>query len=121
LGRSILYEILENNPYIGIHDKFPKEVEEKLPNEESQIANPKPLPSPIQISAIPNLEPRKKEETPILDFMLDFENDLFAENGSTSKYHTTRKPQKISSHKETLDPSKEAFLKEFELTCIVSN
>ena len=92
MGRSILDKILENTPYTGIHDEFPEEVEEKLPKEESQIAESKPLPSPIQTSAILSPEPQKKEETPILDFMFDFEDDLFAEYGSTSKYDTTRKP-----------------------------
>jgi hypothetical protein len=62
-------------------------------------------------------------ETPILDFMLDFNDELFAEYKNTLKYHTMRKPQKLSPHKETLDPSKEAFLKETakELISVISN
>ena len=35
LGRSILDKILENTPYTDIHDEFPKEVQQKLPKEES--------------------------------------------------------------------------------------
>ena len=45
LGRSILDKILENTPYTGIHDEFPEEVEEKLPKEESQIAESKRIAS----------------------------------------------------------------------------
>jgi len=71
LGRNILHKILENTPFTGIHDEFPEEVEDKLPKEESQIAEPESLPSPTQTLAIPNPEPMEKEETPILDFMLD--------------------------------------------------
>ena len=104
LGRSILTKILENTP---------KE-EEKCLEEESQIAEPESLPNPSQTSAVPNPEPPKKEETLILDFMLEFEDELFAEYGNTSNYHTVRKPQKpqkSSSNKEIFDSSKEAFLK----------
>jgi hypothetical protein len=55
--------------------------------------------------------------------VLDFEDDLFDEYGNTSKYHTMRKPQKSSPHKEIFDPSEEAFLKETtkELVSIISN
>jgi len=69
------------------------------------------LPSPIQTSAILNPGPPKKEETPILDFMFDFEDDLFAEYGNTLKYHTMRKPQKSSFCKETLDLLRKLSLK----------
>ena len=54
----------------------------------SHIAEPKTLPNPTQTLAIPNHEPSEQEETPILDFMLDFEDKLFAKYGTTSKYHT---------------------------------
>ena len=46
--------------------------------------------------------------------MLEFEDELFDEYGNTSNYYTMRRPQKSrksSSHEESLDPSKEAFLK----------
>ena len=58
-----------------------------------------------------------------MDFMFDFEDDLFAEYGNTLKYHTMRKPQKSPSHKEIFSPSEEAFLKEttMELISIISN
>jgi len=61
---------------------------------------------------VPNPEPLEEEGTPILDFMLEFEDELFAEYGNTSKYHTMRKPQRSSPHKENFDPYEEAFLKE---------
>ena len=73
-GRSILIKILENTP---------EEVEKKPLEEESQIAEPESLPNPSPTSAIPNPEPPKKEETPILDFMLEFEDELFDEYGDT--------------------------------------
>jgi hypothetical protein len=83
------------------------------------------LPDPLQTSAIPNPKPLKKKETPILDFMLEFEDELFTEYENTSNYHMMRRPQKSKSsfHEEPLDPSKEAFLKKTtkELVSIISN
>ena len=49
-----------------------------------------------------------------MDFMNEFEDELFDEYGNTLIYDTMRRPQKSgksSSHEEPLDPSKEAFLK----------
>ena len=64
-GRSILTKILEDAP---------EEVEEKPLEEESQIAEPESLQNTSPTSAVPNLEPPEKEETPISDFMLEFED-----------------------------------------------
>ena len=58
-----------------ILENIPKEVEEKPLKKESQIA-----------------EPPKKEETLILDFMLEFKDELFDEYGNTLNYHTMRRP-----------------------------
>ena len=82
-GRSILTKILEDAP---------EEVEEKPLEEESEIAEPELFPNPSPTSAIPNREPPEKEKTPILDFMLEFEDELFDEYGDTSNYHTMRRP-----------------------------
>ena len=84
-GRSILTKILENTP---------EEVEEKPLEEEFQIVEPKSLPD----SAVPNPEPLEKEETPILDFMLEFEDELFDEYRNTSNYHTMRRPRGLGNH-----------------------
>ena len=82
-GRSILTKILEN---------IPKEVEEKQLEKASQIAEPESLLDPSPTSDISNPEPPKKEETLILDFMLEFEDELLDEYGDTSNYHTMRRP-----------------------------
>jgi len=82
-GRSILTKIVENTP---------EEVEKKPLEEEPQIAEPELLPNPSLTSAIPNPRPLEKEETPISDFMLEFEDELFDEYGDTSNYHTMRRP-----------------------------
>jgi hypothetical protein len=50
------------------------------------------LPDPSQALAIPDPEPPEKEETPILDFMFEFEDELFYEYGNTLNYHTMRRP-----------------------------
>ena len=50
--------------------------------------------NPSLTSAILDPEPPKKEETPISDFMLEFKDELFAQYGNTSNYHTMMKPQK---------------------------
>jgi hypothetical protein len=36
--------------------------------------------------------PPKKEETPLSDFMLDFEDELFTKYGNTSNYYSVWKP-----------------------------
>ena len=92
---------------------------------EPQIAEPKLLPNPSPTSAIPNLKPLEKEETPSSDFMLDFEDELFNEYGNISNYHTMRRPRKSKelSSEEPLDHSEEAFLKKTtkEIVSVVSN
>ena len=85
LGRSILTKILENTL---------EEVEKKPLEEESQIAKPKSLLDPSPTPAILDPEPPEKEESPILDFMLEFEDELFDEYRNTSNYHMMRRPQK---------------------------
>jgi hypothetical protein len=105
LGRSILTKILENTL---------KEVEKKSLEVESQIVEPKLLPNPSPTLAISNPEPPEKEETPILDFMLEFDDGIFDEYADTLNYHTMRRPQKTrksSSNEEIIDPSEKAFLK----------
>jgi hypothetical protein len=63
-----------------------------LLEEESQIAKPESLPEPSQTSAIPDLEPPKKEKTLISDFILEFEDELFDEYRNTLNYHMMMKP-----------------------------
>jgi hypothetical protein len=82
-GRSILTKILED---------VPKEAEEKSLEEESQRVEPESLLDPSPTLAILDPEPPKKKETPILDFMLKLEDELFTEYGNTSNYHTMRRP-----------------------------
>ena len=82
-GRNILTKVLESTL---------EEVEEKPLEKESQIAKPELLPTPPQTLVIPNPEPPEKEETTILDFMLEFEYKLFVEYGNISNYHTMRRP-----------------------------
>ena len=92
--RSILTKILED---------VPEEVEEKPLEEESQIAEPESLPNPSPTLVIPNPKLPEKEETPISNFMLKFEDELFDEYRNTLNYHTMRRPQKSrksSSHEE---------------------
>ena len=88
-GRSILTKILEDAP---------EEVEEKPLEEESQIAEPESLQNPSPTLAILDPESPEKEETPISDFMLEFEDELFDEYGNTSNYHIMRRPQKARNH-----------------------
>jgi hypothetical protein len=87
-GRSILTKILAD---------LPKE-REKLLGEESQLAEPESLPEPSPTLAIPDLKPLKKEETTILNFMIEFEDELFAEYGNTPNYYVMRKPQEPRNH-----------------------
>jgi hypothetical protein len=50
------------------------------------------LPGGSQTLAIPDPKPPKKKETPILDFMLEFEDELFNKYGNTLNYHMMRRP-----------------------------
>jgi hypothetical protein len=70
---------------------LPKE-REKLLEEGSQLAEPESLPESSPTSAILDLEQLQKEETPISDFMLEVEDELFVEYGNTLNYHIMRKP-----------------------------
>jgi hypothetical protein len=101
--RSILTKILQDLP----------EERKKLLEEESQLTEPEFLTEPSPTSTIFDPEPLEKEKTPISDFMLKFEDKLFAEYENTSNYHVMRKPQEPikSSSIEPLDPSEEAFHK----------
>jgi hypothetical protein len=65
---------------------------EKLLEEEPQIAEPEFLLEPSQPLVIPNPEPPEEEETLILDFMLEFKDELFDEYGNSLNYHMMRKP-----------------------------
>jgi hypothetical protein len=101
-------------------DKLPLEPEQNSIGEESPVAEPKILPEPSQPLADLNSEPLV---TPVLDFMLDFEDELYADYRNTSKYR--RKPRKTKklSNQELLDPFDKAFLKQTtrELVSIISN
>jgi hypothetical protein len=68
--------------------------EERELLEETQIAEPELLLESSQPSAVLELEltQEEEEETPLSDFMLDFEDDLFTEFGTTSNYHMIIKP-----------------------------
>ena len=82
-GRSILTKILEDAP---------EEVEEKSFEEESQTVESESIENQSPTSAIPNPKPPEKEETPISNFMLECEDGLFDEYGSTLNYHIMRRP-----------------------------
>jgi predicted nucleotidyltransferase len=83
-AKDILMKIIDNLP----------EENEKLLEEETKIAKPKILPDPSQPLALDilDLEPPKEEETPISDFMLEFDDELIDDYGNTSKYHMMKKP-----------------------------
>jgi hypothetical protein len=83
-AKDILMKIIDNLP----------EENEKLLEEETKIAEPEIFPKPSQPLALAILDPKppKEEETPILDFMLEFKDELFDDYGNTSKYHMVKKP-----------------------------
>jgi hypothetical protein len=81
--KTILMNILNN---------LPEEREELL--EETQIAEPELLLESSQPSAVlePELTQEEEKKTPLSNFMLDFEDNLFTKFGNTSNYHVTMKP-----------------------------
>jgi hypothetical protein len=91
-GRNILRKILENTPYTSIHDDGPKDIVEKIPEEEPLIVEPKPLATPLEASTVLQVhEPPKEEEVPPLVNMSEFEDELFFDFGNTSNYYAIRK------------------------------
>jgi hypothetical protein len=97
---------------------------EKLLEEEPQIVKPEFLLEPSQPLAILDPEP-PEEETPILDLMLEFRDELFNEYRNTSNYHMMSKPQESRNPPsiKSLDPSEEDFFKKTmkELVFVLSN
>jgi hypothetical protein len=86
------------------------EEDEKLLEEEPKIAEPKIFPERAQPLALAILdpEPPKEEETPILDFMFEFKDELFDDYGNSSKYHMMKKPQEYINP-SFIDPSEKEF------------
>jgi hypothetical protein len=89
-----------------------------------KIAKPKILPEPSQslALAIVDPEPPKEEKTLILDFMLEFEDELFNDYGNTSRYHMMKKPQEYKNP-SFIDPSEKEFFKKAtkELVSVLSD
>ena len=89
------------------------------------IAEPEPLDTPFEASAVLQVpEPPKEEEILPLENMFEFEDELFFDFGNTSNYYAIRKSLAPSTPNQHLpDPTKEKFLKKTmkELTTIVSN
>jgi hypothetical protein len=58
------------------------------------------LPKPSQPLALAILDPKppKEEETPILNLMLKFEDELFDDYGNTLKYHVMKNLRSIKIH-----------------------
>jgi hypothetical protein len=107
---------------IKIVDNLPEEDEKLL--EEPKIAEPEILPEPSQPLALAILdpEPPKEEKTPISDFMFEFEDALFDDYGSTSKYHMMKKPQEYINP-SFIDPFEKEFFEKTikELVSILSD
>jgi hypothetical protein len=103
-AKTILMNILNN---------LPEEREELL--EETQIAEPELLLESSQPSVVlePELTQEEEEETPLSDFMLDFQDDLFTEFRNTSNYHVIMKPQESTESKNAnfLHPDDVEFFK----------
>jgi hypothetical protein len=124
-GRNILRKILENTPNTSIYDDVPKDVVEKIPEEEPLIVEPEPLATPLEASTVLQVpEPPKVEEIPPLENMSEFEDELFSDFRNTSNYSAIRKSLAKSAPNQHLpDPTEEKFLRKTvkELTTIISN
>jgi hypothetical protein len=113
-AKDILMKIVDNLP----------EENEKLLEEETKIAEPEILPElsqPLAL-AIQDPKPPNEEETLNLDFMLEFEDELFDDYGNTSKYHMMKKPQEYKNP-TFRDPSEKEFFKKAikELVSVLSD
>jgi hypothetical protein len=80
-------------------NNIPEEREELL--EETQIGEPELLLKSSQPLAVlePELTQEEEEETPLSDFMLNFEDDLFTKFENTSNYHVIMKPHESRKSK----------------------
>jgi hypothetical protein len=106
-----------------IVDNLPEE-NEKLLEEKTKIAEPEIFPELSQPLALAILDPKppNEEETLILDFMLEFEDELFDDYGNTSKYQMMKKPQEYKNP-SFRDPSEKEFFKKAtkELVSVLSD
>ena len=120
MGRNILDNTLENTPYTGIHEKFPEKEEEKPLIEKPEIAEPLLNHEPIVIQTS---ETTEEEYVPIPDFLLNIEDNLFAEHGNTSKYYAVKKPHEPDIDEQPFDACEKEFLVETveQLTSIMSH
>ena len=99
-GKAILDKILENTPYTGVYDEFPKE-EVKLSPEPKVEEHATELEIPIDSSHdLVAKKPSDKgmqnqiedDETSPLEFPFEFKEDLFEDYGNTSNFPIQARP-----------------------------
>jgi hypothetical protein len=104
-ARTILDKIIGCIPYTGSHDELPKE-EESTPEQEEEalIAKSQPLQSQdLAINRGPPISQNpKEEETQLLQFPFEIENDFFfnADYGNTLNSHSQNMPSNSNPFKK---------------------
>jgi hypothetical protein len=99
-GKAILDKILENTPYTGVYDEFPKEEVElsPVPKEEEHTTKLEiPIdPSQNLVVEKPSIEGTQNQldddETSPLDFPFEFKEDIFEDYGNTSNFPIQARP-----------------------------
>ena len=99
-GKGILEKILENTPYTGIYDEFPKETVESGPDQQEEaLATKSETPSNPSHDSVA-IEPLIKgthhtledDEPHPSSFPFEFEEDLFDDFGNASNLPVQVKP-----------------------------
>jgi len=98
-GKAILERILENTPYTGIYDEFPKVVESCPDQQEEALATESKIPSNPSHDSVAIEPPIKGTHHTLEDdephpssFPFEFEEDLFGDFGNASNLPVQVKP-----------------------------
>ena len=118
-GREVHNKIMDRTSFICVHEPTPAEPE--VHQEEVSAAESEPIESQSVVST-PEPSPELKPETPKeedpqpLEFLQDFEDDLFEDFGNTSNFSCQKRPPVRHTIQELTALMSNEWLREGELS-----
>jgi hypothetical protein len=104
-GRNVFNKILENIPYTGIFDEFPEEEVDEILELENEILPIQPTPvttslsEPIKVGPpVENHHSLEVEETHLMDFISEIEDDLFSDIGNALNFPIHQNLKRATLH-----------------------
>ena len=111
-GKAILDKILENIPYAGFYDEFPKEVEPNLEPKEEAHSTELEIPIDSSHNLVAEKPPDKgtqnqleDDEKSPLELPFEFEEDLFEDYGNTLNFSIQARPLAKTTPSDPQDES----------------